>query len=182
MKKFLTLILLILLAGCSDKEKIFNENMKKYESAWKVLLNENQFRNSSRHFDIMAEIYKEDKGYSYLIQINNPKIAMYDVEVMVIENKEPYSIKEKMLPSSGIFDEPVNLVPNQVRKDSDFREGVLLGRDELESPKVTLQVQVSWKNYTKVDTFKEVFELQLQYEEPVVEPTPEETPTETPAE
>ena len=33
-----------------------------------------------------------------------------------------------MLPSVGIFDEPVNLIPNQIRTEKNFREGIALSR------------------------------------------------------
>ena len=70
-----------------------------------------------------------------------------------------------MLPSVGIFDEPVNLIPNQIRTEKNFREGIALSRQELKEDEVTIQVMVVWKNYTKLDSFKEVFEFELSEKE-----------------
>lgn len=173
MKKYLLILLLFLLVGCNSKQKEMDESMKHYETSWKAVLNESKFSSSSRFFDLETEMYKDNVGYSYYIEIKNPKIAMYGIEVMVIENKEAFNAEDKMLPSLGIFDKPINLVPFQVNKDKDFLEGILLGREELESPSVTLQLMVTWTNNTSLESYKELIELNLEYVEPEVEETPE---------
>ncbi|NLD09574.1 MAG: hypothetical protein GX667_08320, partial [Xanthomonadaceae bacterium] len=109
MKKYLLILLLFLLVGCNSKQKEMDESMKHYETSWKAVLNESKFSSSSRYFDLETEMYKDNVGYSYYIEIKNPKIAMYGIEVMVIENKEAFNAEDKMLPSLGIFDKPINL-------------------------------------------------------------------------
>ena len=178
MKKIVLVILALLLVGCNSKKKEMDESMKHYEASWKAVLNESKFKSSSRFFDIKTEMYKDEVGYSYYIEINNPKIAMYGIEVMVVENKEAFNAEEKMLPSLGIFDNPINLVPFQVDKDKGFLEGILLGREELETPSVTLQLMITWTNNTSLESYKELIELEIEYIESDVEDTleVEETP------
>lgn len=163
MKKILTITLILLvLVGCNSEEtKAQKEQLSQYETYWNSLLNESQFQSSSRNFDIEVEFKKTGSHFEYYVIIDNPKIAMYDVEVLVIENRESFDGFDKMLPSVGIFDEPVNLIPNQIRTEKNFREGIALSRQELNDDEVTIQVMVVWKNYTKLDSFKEVFEFDL---------------------
>lgn len=164
---------LILLVGCGNSRKIEKESMNLYETYWKSLLNESKFQTSSRSFNIEHHFLKEDDTYAYYLTIDQAKIAMYDVEIIVIENSENYNATEDTLPSAGIFESKFNLVPNQVRKDSPFKGGANLVRQELEDDEVTIRVLVAWKNYTKLDSFKEVFEFDLKYEEPTTEETEE---------
>jgi len=167
MKKILTITLILLvLVGCNSEEtKAQKEQLSQYETYWNSLLNESQFQSKSRNFDIEVEFKKTGNHFEYYVIIDNPKIAMYDVEVLVIENRESFDGFDKMLPSVGIFDEPVNLIPNQIRTEKNFREGIALSRQELKEDEVTIQVMVVWKNYTKLDSFKEVFEFELSEKE-----------------
>lgn len=171
-KRTLTIIItLLILASCSKFDsKLEKESLILYETYWKSLLNETQFADTSRNFDITTEIVQGENGYDYYLTVDNPKIAMYDVEIVVVEDKKSFNSVEEMLPSAGIFEKKFNLVPNQSRKEKGFMEGAALARYDLESPEVELQVLVSWKNYTKLESFKEVFEFKLKYEaEPDVE-------------
>ena len=170
MKKIvLSLMIFLLLVGCSNAQNIENEQLARYESYWNSLLNETTFMNASRNFNIEGIIQKSGDLYEYYVVIDEPKTAMYDVEIMIIENKSRFDEYETMVPSVGIFDAMINMVPYQVRKESNYREGAALGRQELSNDEVTLQIMVMWKNYTKLESFKEVFELSLKYETEVVE-------------
>lgn len=167
MKKITLLMLcLVLLAGCNAAKKRDRESMNLYETYWKSLLNETQFLKESRNFNIEVDFIKEPDGFEYYITVDQPRTAMYDVEIMVIENAESFSVSEEMLPSAGIFEQKFNMIPNQVRNESNYKEGAILARQELQSDEISLRVLVTWKNYTKLDSFKEVFEFDLKYEEP----------------
>lgn len=167
MKKIIILILcFVLLAGCNSAKKRDRESMNLYETYWKSLLNETQFLKKSRNFNIEVDFVKEPEGFEYYITVDQPRIAMYDVEIMVIENAESFSVSEEMLPSAGIFEKKFNMIPNQVRNESNYKEGAILARQELTTDEISLRVLVTWKNYTKLDSFKEVFEFELKYKEP----------------
>lgn len=156
----------MILTSCSQFDsRLEKESLILYETYWKSLLNETQFASESRNFDIHAEIVEGEDGYDYYITVDKPKIAMYDIEIVVVEDKKSFNSVEEMLPSAGIFEKKFNLVPNQSRKEKGFMEGAALVRYDLASPEVDLQILVSWKNYTKLEDFKEVFEFNLNYEQ-----------------
>lgn len=171
MKKIIVLLLVsFLLVGCNQGDKKqYEERLKLYETYWKLLLNEEKFQTDSRTFDISVEMVKNGATYEYYVVIDNAKIAMYDIEVMVVENEEPFSQEEKMLPNAGIFEGSYTFIPNQFREDSSFRKGIILSRVELTKDNVSLRVLVNWKNYTKLESFKEVFEFDVAYVDEVEE-------------
>lgn len=163
-------VLLMILTGCNrEQEAQRREQVNQYETFYRSLLNEDRFQTSSRNFKITAEIDEVDGKYEYYITIEDPKIAMYDVQVMVVEDKVPFSSSNIMMPNAGIFESASTLIPNQARRDKGFMSGILLNHSDLTSPTVSLRILVSWKNYTNLETFKEVFEFNLTYQPPAEE-------------
>lgn len=163
-KTIILLVALLVLVGCFDSQRVQEEQLARYETYWTSMLNETQFQTTSRNFNIEVDIDKVDNFYEYYVVIDEPKVAMYDIEIMVIENSELFDAFDRMLPSVGIFDEPFNMVPYQVRRDLNYREGAALVRQELTEPQVTIQVMVMWKNYTRLESFREMFEFELDYD------------------
>lgn len=181
-KTIISILALLMLVGCFDSQRVQEEQLIRYETYWTLMLNETQFQSSSRNFNIEVDIDKVDNFYEYYVVIDEPKVAMYDIEIMVIENRELFDAFDRMLPSVGIFDEPFNMVPNQVRRDINYREGAALVRQEMDEPQVTIQVMVMWKNYTRLDSFREMFEFELDYNAKQTEneaPEAEDTENET---
>lgn len=171
MKKLIIsgLALLLLVACSGSDKKIDQESLVLYKTYWDSILNETQYQSTSRNFDIDVEMVKEGSTYDYYVTIDNAKVAMYDVEIVVVEDKKSYNEMDDMLPSAGIFEKKFNLVPHQARIDKAFMDGANLVRLDLPKDEVTLQVLVTWKNYTKLESFKEIFEFDVKYTEPVKE-------------
>ncbi|HZJ87310.1 MAG TPA: hypothetical protein VFC75_03710 [Erysipelothrix sp.] len=167
MKKILIVFLTaILLTSCSTiEQKLEKESYALYETYWRLLLNETQFQTSSRNFNIEAEIIKSDNTYEYIVTVDKAKVAMYDVEIVVIENKKSIDAVDEMLPSAGIFEKKFNMIPNQARNEESYMAGANLTRQDFSEDEVTLQVLVAWENYSRMESFREVFEFDLKYEE-----------------
>lgn len=167
-KLFLALLSMFLLTGCSvNEKKLYTEKLKRYESYWNAINDNDRFTESSRYFDISATIEKHEDLYVYGVVVDKPKIAMYGVEIVVLENNEDYHA-DKMMPTAGIFDSEYNLVPGQVRKDRNYMGGISLA-GEVDVPEVTLNILVSWRNNTKLETQREFIQFKLKYEEPKTE-------------
>lgn len=163
MKK-ITLILLatLLLQGCSfSDKKQYKEKAGQYESYYKSILNNDKFESTSPYFAIKADIAKIDGGYAYEIIVDDAKVAMYDVKIMVVENQKDYNDEERMMPSAGIFDEQVyNVIPNQSRVEKGYMSGFqLLG--EIDQPEVNLEILVVFNDYRKLNTYREFIEFNL---------------------
>lgn len=178
-KTILVLLITLILTGCSvGGKKDYTDKVQQYQSYYETVLDQDKFKKSSDFFNIEAKIDQSDKEYFYEVVINEPQIAMYDVKVLIVENKENYS-DEVMQPTVGIFEsQSYNLIPGQVNQDKGFMNGIQLLKD-IKEPNVQLQIIVSFTDYRKLETFQEFIEFDLKYEDDKKEEKEEESKEET---
>lgn len=188
MKKIgLFILVAILLTGCtSGRDKLHQEKLNKYESLYQSVLDNDDFASKSKHFDLRAKIEKESDGtYKYQVIIDNPRVAMYDISIIVVEDTKDIALNKEMMVTSGVFEDKVSMIPNQAREDAKYGNGISLVRDQTTNPEVNLKILVTWKSFNRIETYKEFVMIPLKYEEPKPEVVPEEPETtteETPAE
>ncbi|MBQ6281925.1 MAG: hypothetical protein IJK66_00110 [Bacilli bacterium] len=117
MKKIILLITILLLCGCNKD----NSALKKYN----LYIEELKVSEISKEipFDIVVDISKfTDQEYMYKVIIDNPKEELRDIEALIIHDKYTKDI----FPSSGIFDDKYNLIPNNINKDINNVKGIIL--------------------------------------------------------
>ncbi len=155
MKKIILVMLLMITSGCSTKTVDSDiEKMSKYNSLYVDCLNNADFKLKSDNFNIELDFTQMDNGYNYYIVIDEPKIAMYDVEAIVIENLMNYN-EIDMMPTVGIFESAeYNLVPFQTNKQNNFYGGIVISGDTVVE-NVELYALVTWKDVTMTKQFKE---------------------------
>lgn len=169
-KLILILTSVLLLQGCSFSDKQnYSKKVEQYESYYQTVLDNDKFSDSSPYFAIKVDMDKVDEGYVYEIIVDEAKIAMYDVKIMVVENRKDYNDEDKMMPSAGIFDDQVyNVIPNQSRIEKGYMSGFqLLG--ETNEDAINLEVLVIFNDYRKLNTYREFMEFDLKYGEEIVE-------------
>lgn len=163
MRKILIILSITLcLFGCSEigKENIDNDQL--YLSLINSIKEHENFQTVSNHFDIYAEIAKIDGGYRYYVTIDNPKIALYDVEAIAIEKDVDYA--NTMAANVGIFEDSVySLIPNQKNHDKGYVEGLVIS-GTTNNPDTKLYVYVSFKNEDYSNNYIEYFKLDAKYE------------------
>ncbi|MDD2591683.1 MAG: hypothetical protein PHP11_00705 [Erysipelotrichaceae bacterium] len=166
MRKILTiLLLLILLMGCSDNNESSDSiKLENYAYIYQTITDNDTFNTTTEHFDmnvVMSQI--DDQNYRYDIIIDDPKVAMYDIKMMAVENNIDYSLANKMMPSIGIFDEEeYNMVPYQINTELGYVKGLIIS-GKTDAPVVNLKIRITWKDYTKVFESKEYFNLTVDY-------------------
>ncbi len=163
----LILLTLVLLQGCSLSEKRdYTERVLQYESYYQSILDNDKFKKESPFFNVDAKIEKKGETYVYEIIVDEAKVAMYDVKIMVVENKKGYNSEEKMMPSAGILEKnPYNMIPNQSRQNKNYVNGFqLLG--EVDKDAVNIQMLVVFNDYRKLNVHREFLEFDLKYEDP----------------
>lgn len=142
MKKFLLLVIFVLmLCGCaeeSDELKLYNSyinDLKKVEKS-----------NNNLPFNINVYIDKViETEVMYRVIIDNPKIPLRNIEAIITHDKYTQDI----FPSSGIFDDKLNLIPDVINKSSNYVEGIILAgyipfEDELKNLDTTFKVLVKY--------------------------------------
>lgn len=146
MKKILLLIfILLLLCGCNKD----NEALKKYNSYIEELKSSEISKEIP--FDITIDISKfTDQEYMYKVIIDNPKEELRNIEAIAIHDKETKDI----FPSSGIFDDKYNLIPNNINKDNKNAKGIILigYLPYEENIDITFKVLLKYKTNNKINT------------------------------
>lgn len=161
MKKIILLFLLLSLLGCSNSKESAKErdSITKYESYLTTLVEQDRFTDSSYYYDITAYLNELSDGTTrYDVIIENPQIAMYDIEVLVVESTAKRS-DTLIYPCVGIFEEEsYTMIPFQKNEEEGYVEAFLLsGISATQEP--VLNVLVTWKDYSKLNTYREFIKL-----------------------
>ncbi len=163
-KKILSCLLIVfLLTACTDSSTINKSSSERYNSMIEQLVSRTDFKTSSEYFDIAFQITSIDGGYRFYITIDNPKVAMYNVEAIAIESGVDYS--NNMAANIGLFENgKYSLIPNQSNISKGFVKGVnISGTTTNAEP--TLYVLVVWSNKDLSITKREFFRLGVTNEE-----------------
>lgn len=158
MKKiFLSLVLVIGLFGCSDNNSAAET---KYYDMLKLISEREEFLSSSDNFAVSAEISNISEGrFRYFVTVDNPRIAMYEVEILAIEEGNEY-INEVAANAGVLLDEIYNMVPNQSDLNRGYISGInISGETSNEHP--VLYVLVQWHNKELTIVSREYFRIEL---------------------
>ena len=145
----LSLIALLLVSGCSANKTNTEDTsslMDEYETYYVEVQSNGHYAETSKNFDLSLEMTRvEDGTYRYYVILDNPKTAMYNVMMIACENDLPYEDAAKMVPSFGIFEDRVSLVPGQVNTEDGYVKGISISGETDES-EVSLKLLVRWKD------------------------------------
>ncbi len=157
MKKVLSfLLVLLLVTACGNsKDALKKEQMDLYQSFWTVIQDQEGFQSSSSSFTIKAN-YAEGK---YEVVIDQARLAMTDVKVLVIENDALPSKDKVNMPSAGIFEDSVDMIPNQTQEGTQFASEVRLSNSA--TAPVKLNILVQWRSLSTNEIVREFFEFNL---------------------
>ncbi len=164
MKKLLLIIcLLIGLCGCQEDGKQLVNPDDRYMYIIEMIREHESFETSSDYFDIAVEMAKIESGYRYYITVDNPRIAMYDIELLAIEKDVDYM--NNMAANVGIFEETqYTMVPNQANSEMGYVKGVVAS-GVTKNPQTTLYVFVQFKNSDYSLSHSEFIRLDANYGE-----------------
>ena len=164
MRKIITLIMaLFLFCGCSQIGKETADPTERYRYLVEMIEEHEAFASASNYFDIAVEMAKIESGYRYYITVDNPRIAMFDIELLAIEKDVDYM--NNMAANVGIFEETqYNMVPNQANSEMGYVKGVVAS-GVTNNPQTTLYVFVQFKNSDYSLSHSEFIRLDANYGE-----------------
>lgn len=157
-------VLLFVLSGCARKESEEDIRLEKYKYIYQTVSDNDSFLEHPLYYDLNVTMSRlaEDE-YRYDITIDNPQRAMYDIQVMAIENNMEYSLANKMMPTIGILDnQSINMVPYQIDHERGYVKGLILS-GTTDDPVVNLKIRVSYKDYLLVVETKEYYSITIDY-------------------
>lgn len=170
MHKIITLLFcLCLVCGCSKNNNNTSDTSTKYIGYVEAIINNNSTVSSEIPFDYDLSVTKDSKGqYVYEVMIMNPKQAMYNVEMMVIDVSKVGS--ENIFPSIGVIDEEqFNLIPFQSNAERSFYSALACNGIS-DVPQFTLNVFVVYRDYSGLNETRVFFNLDAVYEADITEP------------
>ncbi|QRG86034.1 hypothetical protein [Bulleidia sp. zg-1006] len=164
MRKKISWLVLLLLISCLQachKDETKNLKMESYKIHYNMVESYSNFKTKSSYFSTSSEMVKrEDGSYVYYIFIDHARVEMNQVVVMAVEKGVPYAQNKKMMPSSGIFDKPSSLIPNQVNKEKGYVKGIVVS-GEAKEKKIQVDILVEFKDYTG-EIQREFIHLEIQ--------------------
>lgn len=176
MRKLTIIITLALvLSGCQwfDNDDIDEAKFQRYSAYYTSIFDNDRFILASEYYNIEVVMNKiNDTEYRYDVIIDSPRIAMYAIEVMVVENNITPEVASKMMPTIGIFEEvEYNLIPYQVNVDKGYVKGLIVNGISSE-PSINLKIMVLWRDYAKLNVTREFFDVSKVYNDgtPIEEP------------
>ena len=167
MRKYVIGVLIcLLLAGCNQSDIVLKEKYETYKLHYQSILNSTQFKQTSSNYNISTSLTAlSDGNYRYDVFVDEPKIAMHDVEILVIVDNGLLLVSDKMMPSVGLFeDESYRLIPYQVDVDLGYHKGFNLN-GIVDTDNINLKVVVMWKDYFEIKTEREYFSFDLSVKE-----------------
>lgn len=157
MKKILLIISLLLFTSCSNK--IEEDNMNNYKVILKNLISQEAYINNYKYFDIDLTIDVADKGFSYKLIISNPKIAMYNIKVLMASDDadESYSI---IYPNLNIIEDGnYNLIPNQENIEKGFYSTIELDAI-FDNDQHDILLAVIWDDFSGINHYAKYYKVQ----------------------
>ncbi len=177
MRKLTMIILLAsILSGCQwfDNDEIDQAKFQRYSAYYTSVFDNDRFVLASEYYDLEVVMNKiNDNEYRYDVIIDSPKIAMYAIEIMVVENNITPELAAKMMPTIGIFEDlEYNLIPYQVNIEKGYVKGLIVSGIS-NDPMINLKIMVLWRDYAKLQVTREFFDVNKTYDDgtPVEEPT-----------
>jgi len=163
MKKILIVLsLLFMLTACHDAGRQMANPEERYLYIIDMIKEHEVFTTSSNYFDIACEMAKIEGAYRYYITVDNPHLAMFDVELLAIEDDVDYL--STMAANVGIFENSeYNIVPNQSNPSQGYVKGVVASAIT-NKPETTLYIFVQFKNSDYSVTHSEYFKIDVKYE------------------
>lgn len=167
MKKIILILCLnLLLCSCSSSSTSDDtaEKMNRYEAYYNSVLDNERFAESSDFFDVEVVMnLLPDGSYRYDVIIDNPRIAMYDIQAIVVENDTVFAQMDGMSASFGIFNSgSYIMIPNQVNRELGYIKGIDLS-GTVDQPSVDLKMVVLWRDSSRVDQKRIYLQLKGNY-------------------
>lgn len=152
--------MILLLSACSHESSREEVLLSKYETAYNELVENDKFVNNSEFYNLEVVVTEiENNEYRIDVILDQPNVAMYNVQMIMELNSRGIEQYDEMIPSLGIVDDTqYNLIPNQVNKDNGFYAGLILSAVSSQ-PTGEIQLMISWSDYAGTKNFEEFIQL-----------------------
>ena len=163
MKRLILVFFVLLFCfGCTKKQDVLQDPTERYYAMVDLASTYEVSESKPEYYDVSGEVSKIDGGYRYYVFIDNPRVAMYDVEAIAVV--EGVDHKKTMAANVGIFEEKeYNMVPNQKNIDIGYVGGIAIS-GICATENVSLRVLIRWENNGGTASYRECYRLEIAYD------------------
>ncbi|MCI5724026.1 MAG: hypothetical protein MR283_08545 [Erysipelotrichaceae bacterium] len=163
---FLVLIICVsMLSSCAKNEMKENAAIDMYKSYYSQVLSQDSYLENSEYFTLSTEMTRlSDGSYRYYVIVDEPTTAMYHCRIFAVEDDIPYQDNDKMMPTLGIFDTDVSLIPNKIDKAHGFMKGLVIS-GESDKDHIELKLVVQWNDESGKSSNEQYLKTTIQYQQ-----------------
>ena len=160
----LTLLFTLSLGGCSWIDTITGRSAREaqvlYDGLYNQLVSATTFDSSVTDYNLTLDVNENSDTYTMTLTIDSPRIAMRNVEVMLIDSMALSDQDQGVILTRGLMDEIIHLVPNQFYPDLNALESVSVESTFTALPQ-TIRVMVSYMDESGSTTYKQFFLFEI---------------------
>ncbi len=162
MKKLLILILsLFLITGCSNESATTSGSDDRYYDMLHQLENVQNFNSAPIYYNLTVELSEVEGGYRFFVIIDEPKIAMYNIQMMAIVEGGDYS--ETMAANVGIFETTTyTMIPNQTKPEDGYVAGMSISGLTSDNP-CTLDIMIRYETQDRETVTRDYYRIEVAY-------------------
>ncbi len=162
MKKiFILIISLCLLSGCTTDSTAVSGSDDRYYDMLHQLENVQNYASEPTYYSLTIELSEVEGGYRFFVIVDEPKIAMYNIQVMAIVEGDDYS--NTMAANVGIFeDTSYTMIPHQTKPDDGYVAGLSISGLTEDNP-CTLNIMVRYETSDHESVTRDYYRVEVQY-------------------
>lgn len=152
MRRLLVFVCLLLVTGCTNQ--VYNKDVSAYN---RLVMETNKYSEAdiSKDIPFTISVYFDkliDDEITYKVIIDNPVENIKNIKAIAIP-----SIKTKdIYPTSGIFEEPLNLIPNNIDLKKNNAKGIILVgyidyKGDIEKFKCNVKILIKYNDNKGID-------------------------------
>lgn len=169
----LTSIIVVIL-NRPKTNRLTNEDRNNYETLVKRLRSNVDFIDSSEFFTITTHVeLGDDALYHYSVKIDNPRVGMFNVGIIAIDEAVENQVTDPYRHSVGVIGvNTFNMLPGQVDNELNYVSAFELGLKS-EQSQMNMMIFVKWQNELGDVKYEQFIKKEIKLQEQ--SPKPEES-------
>ena len=160
----MTIMTLWLASGCSFIDTISGRSAQQaqelYDGLYNQLVSATTFDSTVTDYDLTLNVVTTGDTYRFTLTVDQPRVAMRNVEVMVVDSNALSDPENGTILTRGLMDETIHLYPNQVYTDLNALYSVEV-EGSINTLPQTLRVMVSYMDESGSTTYKQFFLFEI---------------------
>ena len=117
------LCLSLILSGCNNSKREFEEQRQKYENYMELIIDNSKQITTNVPFNWEFNMTESEGKYIYEVIISKPLVEMSDIQMIAVDIEQ--ISESEIAPNLGLFEEErYNMIPNQICVEKGYYPGI----------------------------------------------------------